>query len=375
MITSELYPVFSGGMGRAVYEIANSLGKRGVGVTVLIPQLGWKGDLNRNVKVVEVPFRLAYGVYDISWDEYYYDLERRDEVMKFNRIFKKVAEGIDFDVIHVHDWMNIPAGILIRRSTGKPLVVHIHSTEYDRTNDNPRPWVVDLEREGMQEADAVVVTSRYTKQQLVSRYGIDPSKIHVAYNGINPARFNRKIGGVKKPGDKVVLFVGRLTVQKGLWHLLQAAREVILRDPSVRFVIIGSGPDMVHLINLSIDLGIADKVIFTGRIPDEELLAAYRVADVFVMPSVSEPFGIVALEAMAAGKPVIVSKSSGVAEVVHNCFKVDFWDIELMASRILEVLHYKPLAEVMGHNGKREVMHLGWDNTASKVLKVYRRLL
>ena len=357
-------------MGIAVYEIVKNLAKEGVEVTVLLPKIGWKGKIR--AKVVEIPQKIGFGIYDLDFESYVFDLEKKEEVEKLNRVFAKFSEKMEFDIVHVHDWMTIPAGIEIKKRKGVPLILHIHSTEYDRTNNNPRRWVVEMERKGMEEADAVIVTSRYMKNQVVWRYGIDPKKVFVVYNGVDKGKFARKIGGIKKPGEKIVLFVGRLTVQKGIWHLLQAARRVIEVDPSVRFVIVGSGPDFGYLVNLAIELGLERNVIFTGRIPEEELLAAYRIADVFVMPSVSEPFGIVALEAMAAGKPVIVSKTSGVSEVIDHCFKVDFWDIELMASRILELLHYKPLAYEMGKNGKKEAERLGWDSTAREVLKIYK---
>jgi len=372
MIATELYPVFSGGLGRAVYEIVKELSRLGVDVTLLIPEMGWKGKLP--ARVIQLPFTIGFGVYDVSRETYVFDLEKKEEVERFNSVFAKFASQLNFDIVHVHDWMTVLAGIKIKRMKGVPLVLHIHSTEYDRTNNNPRPWVVDIERSGMMEADAVITTSKYMKKQLVSRYGGNPDKSFVAYNGINAEMFNRKIGGIKKPGEKIVLFVGRLTVQKGAWHLLQAAKRVVDIDPSVRFVIVGSGPDFGYLVNLAVEMGLEKNVIFTGRIPDDELIAAYRIADVFVMPSISEPFGIVALEAMVSGKPVIISKTSGVSEVIDHCFKVDFWDIDLMASRILELLHYRPLAEEMGKNGKREALKLGWDRTASEIFKVYRHV-
>ncbi len=371
ILGSELWPKNVGGLGVWLYEVAKELAKRNE-VTIMLPQINWSGKLPNNVKVVEVPFKVALGVYEVKELHYIKDWEHYEHVFAFNNMLYQLAPR-DFDVIHAHDWMTFIAGILLKRATGKPLIVHVHSTEYDRTNFKPREWVLMIEKLGMLEADAVVTTSKYMKKLIVKKYGIPPEKIKVVYNAVDARKFMKRLH-LKKPG-KVVLFVGRLTIQKGVWHLLQAARKVLDVMPDVKFVIVGTGPDLPHLIHTAIDLGIAENVIFAGRVSDEELIAAYSIADVFVMPSVSEPFGIVALEAMAAGKPVIISKTSGVSEIVRHAFKVDFWDIDLMASRILELLAYPELAKEMAENGKKEAMQRSWADVAREVEEVYRECL
>jgi glycogen synthase len=371
VLTSELWPVFSGGLGVAVYELVRALESRSNGMRfrVVIPKLNWRGHLKS--EVVEAPVELGYSVY-FHKGEPILDWESMEKIYGFNMAMAASCSA-DVDVVHANDWMTAPAGIMLKEK-GKKFLFHIHSTEYDRTNNNPRQWVVNIERLGAQMADLVVANSYRTKKQLVDVYGIDPNKIEVIYNGTDLGKFRGAINrGIKKPGDKIALFVGRLTIQKGVWHLLQAARQVVDKDPKVKFVVVGSGPDMPYLVKTAINLGLEKNVIFTGKISEEELVAAYRMCDVFVMPSVNEPFGIVALEALASGKPVILSKTSGVGEVIDHCFKVDYWDTNLLASRILEVFHYKVLKKAMGRNGTTEVRKLSWDNSAKKFERAYRR--
>lgn len=373
MLTSELWPVFSGGLGIAIYELVKAFEQNfsDIKFRVIIPGLEWSGDLKS--KVIETS-SLGFSVYFYK-GEPVLDWDSLKSIYDFNLALVKTSEKEKFDVVHVNDWMTVPAGIMLKER-GIPFVFHIHSTEYDRTNNNPRSWVVEMERMGAEKADTVVANSYRTKQQLVDVYGISPDKIEVVYNGINIEKFKRTLRrSIKKPGGDVVLFVGRLTVQKGLWHLLHTARQVIDKKPKTKFVIVGSGGDMKHLIKTSIHLGIERNIIFTGKISEDELLAAYRLCDVFVMPSVNEPFGLVALEALAAGKPVILSKTAGVCEVVEHCFKVDYWDTNLMASRILEVLHYKELKVAMGQNGYSEAKKLSWKSSAKKMRDIYRGML
>lgn len=372
VLSSELWPIFSGGLGVAVYELVKTLENRnnGLSFSVVIPRLNWKGNLKS--PVLEAPVELGYSVY-FHHGEPILDWESMEKIYGFN-LALATSCGDEFEIVHANDWMTAPAGIMLKEK-GKKFIFHIHSTEYDRTNNNPRKWVVNIEKLGAEMADLVIANSHRTKKQLVNIYGIDPNKIEVIYNGINLNKFKGSINKtIKKPGEKIALFVGRLTIQKGVWHLLQAAKQVLQKDPKVKFVIVGSGPDMPYLIDTTIKLGIEKNVIFTGKVNEEELIAAYRMCDVFVMPSVNEPFGIVALEALAAEKPLILSKTSGVGEVVAHCFKVDYWDTTLLASRILEIFHYKELKKAMGKNGSTEVKKLSWNNSASKFEKAYRRV-
>jgi glycosyltransferase involved in cell wall biosynthesis len=372
VLSSELWPVFSGGLGVAVYELVRALENRpnGMSFSVVIPKLKWKGKLKS--QVIEAPVELGYSVYFYK-GEPILDWESMDKIYKFNLALANSCDK-DLDIVHVNDWMTVPAGIMLKEK-GKKFIFHIHSTEYDRTNNNPRNWVVNIEKLGAEMADLVIANSFRTKKQLIDIYGITPDKIEVIYNGTDLNRFGGPINrNIKKLGEKIALFVGRLTIQKGVWHLLQAAKQVIEKNKKAKFIIVGSGPDMPYLIDTTIKLGIEKNVIFTGKISEEELVAAYRMCDVFVMPSVNEPFGIVALEALASGKPVILSKTAGVGEVIDHCFKVDYWDTNLLASRVLEVFHYKELKKAMGRNGATEVRKLSWDNSAKNFEEVYRRV-
>ncbi len=373
MLVSELWPVFSGGLGIAAYELVKNVESLFPQVTfkIAIPRLNWKGDLK--AEIIETPTEI-YSVY-FERGEPNLDWGSIGQFYKFNYALARACEKKEYDIIHINDWMTVPAGILLKEK-GKPMIFHLHSTEYDRTNEKPRQWVVEIEKLGAQKADLVIANSFRTKRELIELYGINENKIRVVYNGINLEKFaphNPK--KIKKSEGKIVLFVGRLTIQKGIWHLLQAAKKVLEKSPETKFIFVGKGPDLPFLIKTSIELGIEKSIIFTGKISDEELLAAYKMCDVFVMPSVSEPFGIVALEALASGKPLIISKTSGVCEILKHCFKVDFWDIEIMASRILETLNYDSLNYALSQNGLREVQKLSWKNSAKACVKVYEALL
>ena len=370
VLSSELWPVFSGGLGVAVYELIKSFNKmhKHVKFLVGIPRINWKGDLD--AEIIEAPAKLGYSVYFHN-GEPILDWESIRQIYGFNFSLFKACEHKKFDVIHANDWMTVPAGIMLK-DKGVPFIFHVHSTEFDRTNNKPREWVVDMEKMGAEKADLVIANSKKTKRQLVEVYGINENKIKVVYNGINLDRFKSSPNKpLKRFGEKVVLFVGRLTIQKGVWHLLHAAKMVNSIDPRVKFVVVGDGPDRKYLIKLAVSMGLEKNIIFTGKVSDEELLAAYQSSDMFVMPSVSEPFGIVALEAIASGNPTIVSKTSGVGEIINHCFKVDYWDTTLLASRILETLSYPPVKRALRQNGSREVTKFSWDAISDEFEKVY----
>ena len=376
-LTSELYPVFSGGLGIAVYEMVKNFRKvdRGIDFIVAMPDLGWQGQLD--AEVIQVPHKLSFSTYavrrefsrpNLNWDDF-------KSIYDFNFLLFQMLREKNIDIIHANDWMTVPAGLMLK-GAGKKFIFHVHSTEYDRTNNNPRMRVVGMEKAGIRQADGVITTSNQMKQQLIERYGANPSKVYVLYNGIDVEKFRGHINlRKKKPGEKIVLFVGRLTVQKGVWELLHAARKVVDHNPKVKFLIVGGGGSARELIDLSINLGLQENVIFTGRVPEEELLAAYRVCDLFVMPSVSEPFGIVALEAMASGKPILVSKTSGVSEIVRHRLVVDYWDTEMMASKILEALTYPDLSESLIKNGSREIEKMDWKYSVKRLRNIYRRVV
>lgn len=282
-----------------------------------------------------------------------------------------MARGEDFDVIHAHDWLTYPAGVALAKVTGKPLVVHVHSTEFDRAGSNVNQRVYDIERSGMQAADQVVAVSQLTRTICTSRYGVPPSKVHVVHNGVD-REASQPAGDVKiESGDKLVLFLGRITMQKGPEYFIAAAKRVLEKVQNVKFVLAGSGDMAERMIELAANIGIGHKVIFTGFLRGKDVQRVFDMADCYVMPSVSEPFGIAALEAIHHDVPVIISKQSGAAEVLTHALKVDFWDIDEMANKIVAVLRHPPLSQTLREHGDFELRRLTWDGAAAKCVEVY----
>lgn len=282
-----------------------------------------------------------------------------------------MARGEDFDVIHAHDWLTYPAGVALAKVTGKPLVVHVHSTEFDRAGSNVNQRVYDIERAGMQAADQVIAVSQLTRTICVSRYGVAMNKVHVVHNGVDREE-SQPAGDVKiESGDKLVLFLGRITMQKGPEYFIAAAKRVLEKVQNVKFVLAGSGDMAERMIELAANIGIGHKVIFTGFLRGKDVQRVFDMADCYVMPSVSEPFGIAALEAIHHDVPVILSKQSGAAEVLTHALKVDFWDIDEMANKIVAVLRHPPLSQTLREHGEFELRRLTWDGAAAKCIEVY----
>jgi glycosyltransferase involved in cell wall biosynthesis len=309
-----------------------------------------------------------------KFDSDLYGVNLISEVERFALIASEIVKDIDCDIIHVHDWMTGIAGIQAKKILKKPLVMHIHSTEYDRTAGWPNLMILNYEKVGLQNADLIIAISEYTKNILIDRYSIPSDKIEVVHNAINP-KINSGLMEKTISNDKIVLFLARLSIQKGADFLLKAAQKVLQIKRNVKFVIVGKGPMLKTLINLAISLDISDNVIFTGALSHEDVDKAYRYADLFVMPSVSEPFGLTCLEAIKNGTPVIISKQSGVSEVVKNCLKVDYWDIDMMASKIISVLNHDSLSESLSENGYFDLRGLTWDKQADKVIAIYQKLI
>ncbi len=300
------------------------------------------------------------------------------EVEKYAKLGMEIALTEEFDIIHAHDWMTYPAGIAISKLTGKPLVIHVHSTEFDRSGENVNQRIYDIEYSGMQSADRIITVSFYTKQIVMNKYNVLEEKIRVVYNAIDingrrPPK-NREILDIKK-GEKIVLFLGRITMQKGPEYFLSAAKKVLEVMDNVRFIMAGSGDMMKRMIELSAEMGIGHKVLFTGFLRGKDVERVYRMADLYVMPSVSEPFGIAPLEAISHDVPVIVSKQSGVSEILTHILKVDFWDINEMANKIIAVLKYRPLHSTLREHSGFEVRRLSWTDSAKKCVDVYNEVL
>jgi len=280
-----------------------------------------------------------------------------------------------FDVIHANDWLTYPAGLLLKAITNKPLICHIHATEFDRSGEHINQGVYDIERAGMQGADRVIAVSRLTKAIVHTRYGIDDEKIDVVYNGVAQDGVQPSKGAAIEKGDKIVLFLGRITMQKGPEYFIQAAKRVLEKEDRVKFVVAGSGDMAVRMIEHAAAIGIGHKVLFTGFLRGRDVDRVYQMADCYVMPSVSEPFGIAPLEAMRNDVPVIVSKQSGVSEVLTHALKVDFWDTDEMANKIVAVLRYPPLSQTLREHGRFELRSLNWDGAAEKCVKVFARAM
>jgi glycogen synthase len=285
-----------------------------------------------------------------------------------------IAAAEDFDVVHAHDWMTYPAGRAVSCQNNRPLVVHVHSTEFDRSGEHVNQTVYDIERMGMHAAQKVIAVSNLTKETIVNRYGVAPSKVEVVYNAVEHTGDGVCHIPIDKK-DKIVLFLGRITMQKGPEYFLAAAKKVLQAVDNVKFIMAGSGDMMPKIIELAASMGIGNKVLFTGFLTGEDVNRAFKMADLYVMPSVSEPFGISSLEAMNRNVPVLMSKTSGIAEVVTHALKVDFWDIDEMANKMIAVLKRPQLKATLSKNGYHESHKFHWEDSAAKIKSIYEEVI
>lgn len=395
----ELAPLLSGGLGVACAGLCRGLGELGVRTTFVLPRV--PGDLSykdaevvsarsfvRPGDVVEIDALLAPydgpGQYDrrrtaVEVDARdgasLYGADLSDEVARYSLAAARIAASVRHDAIHCHDWMTYEAGVRARAISGKPLVVHVHSTEHDRSGgDGGNPVIREHERAGIAAADRVIAVSELTKRTIVEHYAVDAARIDVVHNAID----GDAADVLPEPfadGRPVVLFLGRITVQKGPEHFLLAARKVVAHEPRALFVVAGSGDMLPYVVERTAELGIAENVLFSGFLRGDDIARAYASANVYVMPSVSEPFGLTPLEAMRQRTPVIVSRQSGVSEIVSHCLKVDFWDTDALAEKILAVLRHRPLAEELADAAGRDLARISWRTAAERVLAVYRRVI
>ena len=305
-----------------------------------------------------------------------YGANLMEEVARYAMVAAQVAKDLEgqFDVIHAHDWLTYFAGIAAKRVSGKPLVVHMHATEFDRSGENINRRVYAIEKAGMQAADRVIAVSELTRRIVIGKYGIPAEKVVTVHNAV---RFGESEEAVPERAvkDKVVTFLGRITYQKGPDYFVEAAAKVLQRVPDVRFVMAGSGDLMNHVVRRVAQLGIADRFHFTGFLKGGEVQRMFRLSDVYVMPSVSEPFGISPLEAMRSGVPVIISRQSGVAEVLDYAIKVNYWDVDALADAIYGLLTYPALGRMFASKGLEEVTGLKWTNAAAKIKTVYETVV
>ncbi len=292
---------------------------------------------------------------------------------RYARLVVALTRDEPFDVIHAHDWLTYPAGLALSRVSHRPLIVHVHSTEFDRSGDQVHQAVYDIERRGMHGAHRVVAVSMLTKSICISRYGVRPGKVDVVYNGVERESEQPPAGVNISSQDRIVLFLGRITMQKGPEYFIAAAKRVLEKLENVKFVVAGSGDMGTRMIELAARMGIGHKVLFTGFLRGRDVERVFRMADCYVMPSVSEPFGIAPLEAMNAGVPVIISKQSGVSEVLSHALKVDFWDTDEMANKIIAVLRHPPLGATLRQHGTFELRRLTWEGAAEKCVQSYKK--
>ncbi|MBM3200129.1 glycosyltransferase family 4 protein [Candidatus Woesearchaeota archaeon] len=394
----EFPPVSTGGLGTACYGLTKGLCLNGAKITFVLPKFTSENAEYVRIIIADkvlstmnviginsalVPYvsssgyqqmlqqKVSYGGKTADAQLYGWDLF--EEVNRFAQKAKLIAANEDFDVIHCHDWMTFLAGIEAKKASGKKLVVQVHATEFDRTGGHGvNQYVYDIERSGMHFADRIIAVSGFTKNMIVQHYGISPDKVDVVYNAVERTNYMPNTFKISK-SDKVVLFLGRVTLQKGPEYFLYAAKKVLQHNKNVKFIMAGNG-DMLHkMIELAAHLGIADKVLFTGGVKGNQVDDLYKSADLYVMPSVSEPFGITPLESLRNGTPAIISKTSGVSEILKHALKVDFWDIDELANKILSVLNYRVLHETLSTHGVMEIEKYTWDRSAKEVLNVYQR--
>ena len=297
------------------------------------------------------------------------------EIANYAVVASKIGSEYDFDIIHAHDWLTYPAGIAAKQVSGRPLVIHVHATDFDRSGGSVNPGVFDIEKRGMEAADRIIAVSNLTRNTIINNYGIDPNKVFTVYNAVDPIDNPEFLGNIKKPNDRIVTFLGRVTLQKGPEYFIEAAHMVLHKMNNVRFVMAGSGELLHRSIHRIARLKIGDRFHFTGFLRGEDVKRMFALSDVYVMPSVSEPFGISPLEALQSNVPVIISRQSGVSEILKHAIKIDFWDIHAMADAIYGILNYPGLSNFFRKYGKNEVDNLKWENTAAKVREIYASAL
>lgn len=299
-----------------------------------------------------------------------------EEINNYSIVAGVVARQQRFDIIHAHDWLTYPAGIHAKQVSGKPLVIHVHATDFDRSRGNVNPTVYSIEKNGMDHADCIMCVSELTRQTVINHYHQDPAKCFAMHNAVYPlASELQEIVDQRKPyserKEKVVTFLGRITMQKGPEYFIEAAKRVLDRTHNVRFCFAGNGDMMNSMIEMAAAYGIADRCHFPGFMKGKQVFECFRDSDVYVMPSVSEPFGISPLEAMQSGVPSIISKQSGCAEILSKCIKVDYWDIDAMSDAMYALCVYPSLHEYLQVEGKKEVDGITWEKVGQRIRKLY----
>jgi len=304
-----------------------------------------------------------------------YGKDLYEEIANYAIVAGEIALSEDFDIIHSHDWLTYPAGIAAKRASGKPLVIHVHATDFDRSGGKVNPTVFEIEKMGMNLADKIIAVSNLTRNTVIEKYGIHPDKVVTVYNAVDPLPDHERLRLKRGINDQVVTFLGRITLQKGPEYFVQAAYKVLQKMDNVRFVMAGSGELLEKMILWTSKLGISDRFHYTGFLKGDDVFKMFSISDVYVMPSVSEPFGISPLEAMQSNVPSIISHQSGVAEILKYAFKVDFWDVDALADAIYGLLNYPSLSQMFKKHGVQEVNDMKWENSGKKVHSIYKEFV
>lgn len=419
----EFPPHISGGLGTACYGLTKGMSKiRDIEIVFVVPKA--YGDENQNtmklvgannttvrqvqehieefrrkhtyleVDAMLIPYNDPEKYYTFSSEEHigkkhFFDVNEKgkikfsgtygedliDEIYKYAYVASVISQENDHDVIHAHDWLAYPAGIAAKEISGKPLVIHVHATDFDRSGGKVNPTVFGIEKRGMDAADQIITVSNLTRQIVIEKYGQNPNKVTTVYNAVEPLSQEEKKKVRKGVKEKIVTFLGRITLQKGPEYFIEAAMLVLQKTNNVRFVMAGSGDMLEKMIDRVAQLGIADKFHFPGFLRGTDVFKMLHMSDVYVMPSVSEPFGISPLEAMQSDVPTIITNQSGVSEILTHTAKFDYWDIHAMADAIYGIVTYDTLPKMFKENGRIEVDNLKWENSALNVLDVYNKAL
>ena len=414
----EFPPHISGGLGTACFGITKALKELGNEIIFVLPRIrGEKGGTHVElVSASGIPFYEASPLYEalqdslniraidspllsyMGEDQYHkllakaygkrfsYAAEKGElsgdygpnlltEVLRYGRVAETIARKESFDIIHGHDWTSVFACLHAQRTSGKPYIYHVHALEFDRSGENINRTIYDIEKYGMETADHIIAVSHYTKDSVVNRYGISPEKITVVHNAVSRGE-SEAVRRTEKNGDgKIVLFLGRITFQKGPDYFVEAARLVLESIPEVTFVMAGTGDMMPRMMEKVAELQIGRNFRFTGFLRGADVERMYAMSDLYVMPSVSEPFGISPLEAMLYDVPVIISKQSGVSEILHHALKVDFWDVRELAGKMIALLMHPSIGDEMSERAREELKMIKWEHAAEKIISVYRQVL
>ncbi|MDD6020486.1 MAG: glycosyltransferase [bacterium] len=408
----EFPPHILGGLGTASYGLTKGIFENGdMDITFVIPKP--MGDEEKTFAKIIGASNTPVAWRDVSWDyvqqrqghvmdpQTYFDLRDHiyadfnylnvndlgciefsgkypqnlmEEINNYSIVAGVIARTAQFDVIHSHDWLTYPAGIHAKQVSGKPLVIHVHATDYDRSRGNVNPTVFGIEKDGMNQADHIITVSEHTRRTVIEKYGISPDKVSTVHNAVEPLPEDYlKIEKTPRK-EKIVTFLGRITMQKGPEYFVEAAAMVLKKVHNVRFVMAGGGDMMEKMIRLAARRGISDRFHFIGFLRGKEVYEMYKNSDVFIMPSVSEPFGIAPLEAMQMGVPSIISKQSGCAEILSNVIKVDYWDVNEMANAIYSIITYPAMFRQLQERGLEEVGQIVWKKAGTKVINIYKKL-